>query len=101
MHKFTRSVAAALLAGATIVAAPVLAQKPAAAPAAPKYKFSKPVQVLLAKAQEQQKAGDYAGMLATLQEAQAVPNPTPDDSFVIDPLMLNAAVLSKDNLLTE
>jgi tetratricopeptide (TPR) repeat protein len=99
MHKFTVRLAAALLAGATVVAAPVVAQdKP---PAAPKYKFSKPVQALLAKAQEQQKTGDYAGMLATLNEAAAYPTPTADDIFVIDQLTLNAAVLNKDNPLIE
>lgn len=99
MHKLTLRVAAAMLAGATIVAAPAFAQdKPAAAP---KYKFSKPVQVLLAKAQEQQKAGDFPGMLATLNEAAAYPTPTADDIFVIDQLTLNAAVLNKDNPLIE
>jgi hypothetical protein len=99
MHKLTLRAAAALLAGATIVAAPAFAQdKPAAAP---KYKFSKPVQALLAKAQEQEKAGDYAGMVATLKEAQAYPTPTADDIYVTDQLLLNAAVRSKDNLLTE
>lgn len=99
MHKLTLRAAAALLAGATIIAAPAIAQdKPAAAP---KYKFSKPVQVLLAKAQEQQKVGDFAGMVATLKEAQAYPTPTADDIFVTDQLLLNAAVLSKDDLLTE
>jgi tetratricopeptide (TPR) repeat protein len=99
MHKLTLRVAAALLAGATIVAVPAIAQdKPAAAP---KYKFSKPVQVLLAKAQEQEKAGDYAGMIATLKEAQAYPTPTADDIYVTDQMLLNAAVRSKDNLLTE
>jgi tetratricopeptide (TPR) repeat protein len=99
MHKLILRATAALLAGATIVAAPAFAQdKPAAAP---KYKFSKPVQALLAKAQEQQKAGDYAGMVVTLQEAKAVPNPTPDDTFVTDQLLLNAAVLTKNDTLTE
>ena len=99
MHKLTLRAAAALLAGATIVAAPAIAQdKPAAAP---KYKFSKPVQALLAKAQEQQKAGDFAGMAATLNEAAAYPTPTADDIFVIDQLTLNAAVLNKDNALIE
>jgi tetratricopeptide (TPR) repeat protein len=99
MHNLTLRVAAALLAGATLVAAPAIAQeKPAAVP---KYKFSKPVQALLAKAQEQQKAGDYAGMIATLQEAQAFPTPTADDTFVTDQLMLNAAALSKNEALLE
>jgi tetratricopeptide (TPR) repeat protein len=99
MHILTRSIAAALLASATVVAMPVLAQgKPAAAP---KYKFSKPVQALLATAQEQEKTGDFAGMLATLKQAQAVPEQTPDDTYVTDQLLLNAAVHNKDNALLE
>jgi tetratricopeptide (TPR) repeat protein len=100
MHNFTRSLAAALLATATIVAAPVMAQgKPAAAPKPPK--LSKPVAVALGAAQEAEKVGDFPTMLAKIDEAAAFPTPSADDSYVIDQFRLNYAVRAKDNALIE
>lgn len=100
MHIFTRSVAAALLAGATVSSAPIMAQgKPAAAPKPPK--LSKPVALALGQAQAAQQASDYPTMLAKIAEAEAFPTPTADDLYTIDQFKLNAAVLTKDNALIE
>lgn len=100
MHNLTLRVAAALLAGATLVAAPAVAQtKPAAAPKPPK--LSKPVAIGLGAAQEAQKAGDYATMLAKINEAAAYPTPTADDIYTIDQFKLNYAVMAKDNTMLE
>ncbi len=103
MKTFAHGLAAVLIAGAALGAAPVLAQskaKPAAdAPKPPK--LSKAVAVALQAAQKLQQAGDNAGSLAKILEAAAVPNPTPDDVYTIAALKLNAALGLKDNTLIE
>jgi len=103
------AIAAALL--ATGAATPAMAQKGKP----PTVKLSKPVQSFLAQAQPllveaqaAQQAGDKAGAAAKAQtaipfidQADAVPNKTADDTMVIGQLRLNAAILSGDNVLIE
>lgn len=98
MMFFDRRIAAALLAGAALVATPAIAQNKEAKAAAPApVKLSKPVQVALGEAQKLQQAGDNAGALAKIAEAEAVPNPTPDDVYMTAALKLNSAIAMKDN----
>ncbi len=101
MNHLVRPVIAALLAGAALVAAPAVAQKPAAAPAQKPLKLSKPVLAILAEVQKLQAAGDFAGSLPKLAEALAVPAPNADDVFATLQLRLNAAIKVSDNALVE
>lgn len=98
-----RRIAAALLAGAALVATPAIAQKKndkaAAAPAPPK--LTKGVAVALSEAQKLQQAGDNAGALTKITEAEAVPGLTADDTYMINALRLNSAIGMKDNALIE
>ena len=66
---------------AIIVAGASLALPPAAIAAGPSV--SKSLAKPLSAAQAAVKANDYAGALAHLQEAQAIPNRTPYDDYVI------------------
>ena len=100
MKMFLRRFAAALLAGAALTAAPVLA-KEAAAEAPKPPKLSKPVAAALSEAQKLQQAGDSAGSLAKIKEAEAFPTPTADDSYFILQLKLNAGIGLKDNAMIE
>jgi tetratricopeptide (TPR) repeat protein len=99
MMFFDRRIAAALLAGAALVATPAIAQKKdaKAAPAPAPPKLSKPVAAALQEAQKLQQAGDNAGSLAKIAEAEAFPTPTPDDTYMTSALRLNAAIAMKDN----
>jgi len=100
MKIFVRSLAAALLASAALTAAPAFAKE--AKVEAPKPpKLSKGVATALAAAQKLQQGGDNAGALAKIAEAEAVPNPTADDTYMISALRLNSAIGLKDNLLIE
>jgi tetratricopeptide (TPR) repeat protein len=100
MKIFVRSLAAALLASAALTAAPAFAKE--AKVEAPKPpKLTKAVATALAAAQKLQQAGDNAGALAKIAEAELVPNPTADDSYMISALRLNSAIGLKDNLLIE
>ncbi|GGE06710.1 hypothetical protein GCM10011529_11380 [Polymorphobacter glacialis] len=99
MKIFARSFAAALLATATLTAGPAMAQKKQEAPKPPK--LTKGVQAALAAAQALQTAGDSAGALAKVAEAEAVPSPTADDTYMINAVRLNSAVPLKDNALIE
>ncbi|MBC7519931.1 MAG: tetratricopeptide repeat protein [Sandarakinorhabdus sp.] len=103
MKILNRGIVAALLAGAALVASPGFAKdkepKPAAAPAPPK--LSKGVAVVLQAVQKLQQAGDNPGALAKLAEADAVPGPTADDTYMINALRLNSAIATKDDALTE
>lgn len=89
------AMAAVAMALATVAAPPALAQK------APSYKFSKPVQSLLAQAQKAQAASDAQGMLGFLQQADALPNKNADDNYMINIMSLNAGIMLKDNALIE
>ncbi len=101
MTMLTRGLAAALLAGAALTAAPVLAKDPPA-PAAPKPpKLSKPYATVLMAAQKMMQAGDNAGGLAKLAELDAVPPTAEDDAYLALSLKLNAAIGLKDNALVE
>lgn len=100
MKIFARGIAAALLAGAGLIAMPVLA-KEAKAEAPKPLKLSKPVAVALAEAQKLQGAGDNAGSLVKIKEAEAFPTPTADDTFTILSLKLNASLGLKDNAMIE
>lgn len=93
---------AAALAALLLVAAPqaAMAQKKGK-DAAPSFKFSKPVQSLLAQAQTAQQAGDAAGALALLQQADALPSKNSDDVYMISMMTLNSAIMLKDNALIE
>lgn len=105
MTSSIKAIAAVLVLGAaaTVATAPAAAQRQqqAAKPAAPQFKFSKPVQKLLGEAQKLDQAGDVPGSLAKLREAEALPNQTPDDQFVLAQLKYNAALKLKDNALLE
>ncbi len=101
MTMLTRGLAAALLAGAALAAAPVLAKDPPA-PAAPKPpKLSKPYATVLTAAQKLMQAGDNAGGLAKLAELDAVPPTAEDDAYLTLSLKLNAGIGLKDNALIE
>ncbi len=100
MKIIMRSFAAALLSGAAVMAAPVLA-KDAKVEAAKPPKLSKPVAVALSEAQKMQQAGDNAGSLAKVAEAEAFPGATPDDVYTTLSLRLNAAIGLKDNAMIE
>ncbi len=102
MKMFTRSLAAALLAGAAVVAMPAVAKEAPPAADAPKPpKLSKPVQAALAEAQKLQQAGDTAGAIAKIAEAEAFPTPTAEDTYFIYAIKLNAAVALKDTAMQE
>lgn len=100
MKSFTRSLAAGLLAGAAVVAAPAVAQN-AKAEAPKPVKLSKPVQNALAEAQKLSAAGDTAGAMAKIAEAEAFATPTPDDTYMTQAVKLNAAIAAKDNAVIE
>lgn len=102
MMKFPgRAIAVAMAALlATTVPHAAQAQKADAAKA-PTFKFSKKVQPLLADAQKKQQAGDAAGALAVLDQADAVPDKNNDDAYMIAMLRLNSAIALKDNALIE
>jgi tetratricopeptide (TPR) repeat protein len=101
MKILMRSFAVALLASAALTAAPAMAkdEKKVEAPKAPK--LSKPVGVALSEAQKMQQAGDNAGSLAKVAEAEAFPTPTLDDTYMTQAVKLNAAIALKDNALIE
>ncbi|OYU14819.1 MAG: hypothetical protein CFE37_08725 [Alphaproteobacteria bacterium PA4] len=103
MKKLTLHLGAILLASAAIIATPALAKdkKEAAAPAPAPPKLTKAVQLALIEAQKLQAAGDFKGVLAKVAEAEAVPNPTPDDVFYTVNAKYGAAAALKDNALLE
>ncbi len=98
-------IAALLMTGASlaVTAAPAAAKeaKEAEKPAGPAFKLSKPVQVALGAAQKAQAAGDNAGALAKIKEAEAVPSPTVDDVYMTNAIKINVAIATKDNVLLE
>ena len=96
-------ISAAAMAAMLLVAMPqsAMAQRGGKQSAAPNYKFSKPVQSLLAQAQKAQEANDPAGALALLRQADALPNKNADDVYMINVMTLNSAIVSKDNALIE
>ncbi len=100
MNGITRTLAAALIAGAAMTA-PAMAKDAKAAPAAPAPKLSKPVAIALQAAQKLMAAGDNAGALEKIKEAEAAPNQTPDDIYFEGQLRLNAAIALKDNAMIE
>ena len=99
MKMLSRSLAAILLVGAAVTSAPVAAQKKAEAPKPPK--LSKPVAAALSEAQKLQTAGDHAGALAKIAEAETAPAPTAEDSYFTAAIKLNSAIATKNNALTE
>jgi tetratricopeptide (TPR) repeat protein len=103
MKMFKRSLAAVLLAGAALAAAPVIAKdaKPPKVEAPKPPKLSKPYAVGLSAAQKQLQAGDNVGALTTLTGLDAVPPTEADDAYTTMLMKLNAAIGLKDNLLTE
>ncbi|MFZ4689426.1 MAG: tetratricopeptide repeat protein [Polymorphobacter sp.] len=102
MKTVMRRFAVALLVGSSFVALPAIAKDKEPKVEAPKPpKLSKPVAVALAAAQTMIAAGDNAGAMAKVTEAEAFPTPTAEDSYYILQLKLNAAIGLKDNLLIE
>lgn len=109
---FLSAAAAAMIAGG--IAAPADAQRQRDR-GQPTLKLSRPVQSVLAKvdpnlkaAQAAQQAGDEAkqraeaqAVLAGVREAEALPNLTPDDQFVINQFKLNAGILLAERQLQE
>jgi tetratricopeptide (TPR) repeat protein len=102
MGMFWRSMAVAA-AGALLVAAPADAQKKKKeeAGAAPKLQLSKEVQPLLAQAQKAQADKDFAGSIALLTQADAIPTKTTDDNYMIGMMRINAGLGTQDNALVE
>ena len=86
------AVAMAMLAGSVQVVA--------AAPKQKAPKLSAAVQPLLMKAQTMQKAGDNAGAVPVLDQAEAAAK-TPDDQYMVNVLRLNSAIALQDNALIE
>ena len=85
-------IAAMLLGTVALVAQPAFAADKKADAAASAPKLSKPVQALLIEAQKLDQAGSYAAALAKVREAEALPNPTPNDTFTIAQFKLNIAI---------
>jgi len=102
MKSVMHRLAAGLLVGAAMIAAPALAkeQKPAAAPAQKPVKLSKPYSLVLSAAQKLIASGDNAGALAKVKEAQAFP-PQDDDEYTALLIQLNIANNLKDDVLIE
>ncbi|MFN3592796.1 MAG: hypothetical protein ACK4TG_11490, partial [Thermaurantiacus sp.] len=109
---FLSAATAALIAGGYAVPADAQRGRQQAAPA---VKLSKPVQSALAKvdpnlkaAQAAQQAGDEAkqraeaqAVLGGVREAEALPNLSADDMFVINQFKLNAGILLADRQVQE
>lgn len=102
MTRWTGLTAIALLlaAGSVVVTAPADAQRQQKT-AAPKFKFSKEVQPLLAQAQQAQQANDHATAIGLLDQADAIPTKNADDSYMIGMLRLNSGLGTQDNALIE
>jgi hypothetical protein len=88
-----KSIRAALAAG-LFGAASLVALQAFAADSGPKVSkdFAKPI----SDAQALMKAGDMKGAMDKINEAAALPNPTPDDSYVINEFKANIAISLKD-----
>src|SRR6516162_634624 len=93
----TKTIRAALAAG-LFGAASLFAVNAYAAAAADNSgpKVSKDVGAPLGEAQKLMQAGDNQGALAKIHEAQAVASRTPDDDYVINEFLANAAIGVKD-----
>ncbi len=96
-----RAISMAVLAALALTAPAAAQKKDAKAPAGPQFKFSKAVQPLLATAQKAAQAGDNATALATLRQAEALPNRNADDNYMIAMMKINAGIGLKDNALME
>lgn len=104
MTRWMGRAAAALLlaasAGAAIEPAAAQRQQKGAA-SAPKFKFSKEVQPLLAETQKAQQANDHATAIRLLAQADAIPTKNADDSYMIGMLRVNSGLGTQDNALIE
>ncbi|WP_416908855.1 MAG: tetratricopeptide repeat protein [Polymorphobacter sp.] len=100
----SRAALAAALTLGLVAVTPAEAQrgrdKKEEAPAQRKLKLSKPVQKIAGDAQKLQAAGDHAGALAKLAEADALPKED-DDAEVLGKLRLQSGVAMKDNRVIE
>ncbi len=83
--------------GLTVAASPALAQKKEKQ--AP-MRLSKPVQAALGEAQKLLAANNVDGAIAKLNDALAVAK-TPDDQYMSNAIMINAAIAKSDNGLLE
>ncbi|WP_374388694.1 tetratricopeptide repeat protein [Sandaracinobacter sp.] len=64
-------------------------------------KLSKPVQSLAAQAQKAQAEQNWQGAVDLLKQADAIPNKTADEVYIVNMLTLNSAINLKDNALIE
>ncbi len=101
MTKILGRASAVAFAALIAAAAPQAAQAQKKGEKAPSFKFSKAVQPLLADAQKKQQAGDAAGALAVLAQADALPEKNSDDIYMIAMMRLNSAIAVKDNAQIE
>jgi tetratricopeptide (TPR) repeat protein len=102
MNPLARASVAAILAALTMTAVPADAQKKKEKEAAaPKLKLTKEVQTPLAEVQKLHQAQDFAGSVPFLDQADAVPTKTADDTYLIGMLRVNAGIGMKDNALIE
>lgn len=92
----SRLVIAAALGGGMVAVPPAMAREKASAKPAP-MKFSKEITPILQAAQKLQQAGDDAGAVAKLAEAEAVQNKTLDDIYMVNALTLNSGITTKNN----
>jgi tetratricopeptide (TPR) repeat protein len=103
MMNFFGRASAVALAALLLTAAPeaALAQKKKEEAKAPALKLSKPVQSLAAQAQKLQQEGNHAGAVELLKQADAIPDKTADDNYIVSMLRLNSAITLKDNAMIE
>jgi tetratricopeptide (TPR) repeat protein len=92
----SRLVIAAALGSGMVAVPPAMTREKAAAKPAP-MKFSKEITPILQAAQKLQQAGDDAGAVAKLAEAEAVQNKTVDDIYMVNALTLNSGITTKNN----
>lgn len=87
--------------GAMTASEPAFAQKEKKEKAPKAPKLTKAVQAALAESQKLQEAGDLAGALAKVREAEAVANRTPDDNYTIAGFKYNLGAKQNDMKLVE
>lgn len=94
--RFVRAAFVACLLGsaATVALTVPLTSALAAKPTGPTV--SAPVGKILQPAQVAMQAGDYAGALVLIKQAQALPDQTPFDTYTINNFLANAAIALKD-----
>ncbi len=106
MKKFSQIALAAVLtlgvaSTMTVAASPAAAEEAAAKKKKQKpVRLSKPVQAALGEAQKLMAANNVDGAIVKLNEALAAAK-TPDDQYMANAIMINAAITKQDNALLE